>query len=234
MITKFIKSYTECNLKLKEKLLREYQNKWITLFNEVIANPLDHELQWRYNQCFALPITISKSHTLEIQFDINKLLEVMNTLNLPTIEFPTNNFIKNNVTNREIFINNPKLISYSIDKSFSKVSNQPIIVLKPTFYFNFVLDGNHRVDYSIKNNRTTIKGYLLSSKFLVTTPHLFADRLSFLLFCFLEDVSTLDLYFDEKQSKGIFGILKTQSSLLKKYSILPIALQYIDETSHSY
>ena len=127
---------------------------------------------------------------------------------------------------------NSQLIGYAIDKSLKTVSSNPVIVCNSDFFFNFVLDGNHRIDYAKKKRIDTISSQVISSKFLATTPHLFEDRISYLLFCFLEDVALLAFALHQKQKTGLFGILRTESSLLKKQSILPVVQEYIEDTCH--
>lgn len=229
----FVRNYSTINLTFQKKsLLKEYQNHWINLFTEVVSNPLPEELQWRYNQCFVIPVHISDIATIDIQFDIDYLLEQIDKLNLPLVKLPTTHFILNTQSNRQLLIENSNLIGYATDKSFQSVSDQPIVICQSDFHFNFVLDGNHRVDYAIRHQQKSIQAFVLSSRLAATTPHLFADRISYLAFSFLEDIELLRFALYEKQRKGLFGILKTEVSLLKHQSILPIVRAYIDDTSH--
>lgn len=229
----FINMYSQSYLSLKSnKVLTDYQQNWIKLFSKVISNPLPHELSIQFKERFSLPINISENTTINIQFSIGNLLEEIDRSNVPTISISTQQFIENNAQNRLSLITNSQLIGYAIDKSLKTVSSNPVIVCDSDFFFNFVLDGNHRIDYAKKNKIGTIKSQVISSKFLAATPHLFEDRISYLLFCFLEDVALLEFALCEKQQKGIFGILKTESYLLKKQSILPVVQKYIDDTYH--
>ena len=89
------------------------------------------------------------------------------------------------------------------------------------------------IDYAIRTKLETIESHLLHSKSLLTSLlHFFVRRISYLLFCFLEDVALLEFALHEKQQKGIFGILRTESSILKKQSILPTVQKYIGDTYH--
>lgn len=227
----FINMYTKSYLSFKSnKILIDYQQRWIKLFSKVISNPLPEKLKIRFNECFSLPINVSENTTINIQFNIGNLLEEIDKVNIPTISISTQQFIENNSQNRLSLMTNSQLIGYAIDKSLKTVSSNPVIVCNSDFFFNFVLDGNHRIDYAKKKRIDTINSQVISSKFLATTPHLFEDRISYLLFCFLEDVALLESALHEKQQKGIFGILRTESSLLKKQSILPAVQKYIDDT----
>lgn len=229
----FIKTHTANNLTFrKSTLLEEYQKHWINLFTKVISHPLPEELQWRYNQCFAIPVHLTPTATIDIQFDIDKLLSLLDELKLPLVKLSTTQFIFNTPQNRLRILENKSLIAYAVDESFSKVSEQPIVVCQSDPLFNFVLDGNHRVDYAIRHHQEVIQAFILPSKLATTSPHLFADRISYLVFSFLEDIGLLSSALYEKQAKGIFGILKTEASLLKQHTILPVAQAYIDGTSH--
>lgn len=229
----FINMYTKSYLSFKSnKILIDYQQRWIKLFSKVISNPLPEELNIRFNECFTLPINISENTTINIQFNIGNLLEEIDKVNIPTISISTQQFIENNSQNRLSLMTNSQLIGYAIEKSLKTVSSNPVIVCDSDFFFNFVLDGNHRIDYAKKKRIDIISSQVISSKFLATTPHLFEDRISYLLFCFLEDVALLAFALHQKQKTGLFGILRTESSLLKKQSILPVVQEYIEDTCH--
>ena len=229
----FINSYTKAHLSFKnDKLLNEYQKQWISLFSKIILKSLSEKPIMRYNESFAIPINISKNITINIHFDIDILLEEVDKVNPPVVQIDIQQFIENNFQNQLMLLNNPQLIGYAIDKSLKNVSSNPVVICNSDFFFNFVLDGNHRVDYAKRNKYNVVNCLIVSSKFLATTPHLFEDKLSYLLFCFLEDVALLEFALHEKRQKGIFGILRTESSLLKKQSILPTVQKYIGNTYH--
>lgn len=231
-LTLFIKNHTSINLNFhKQILLENYQEDWINLFSKVIFNPLEDELIYKPNQHFVIPVTLSNRSILDIQIDIDKILYELPRFNLPKINIPTSRFIRNTPSNREQLYNNPHLIGYDIDYSFDIVNDSPIIVCRSDRLCHFVIDGNHRVDYSIRHGKSSVSAYILSSELLIATPHLFSDRLGYLLFCFLEDIALLHIALYEKQSRGLFGILRTEASLLRKQSILPIVQKYIDDTS---
>lgn len=232
-ISTFIKIYTSNKLNFKNpKILEDYQSSWINLFTDVYTNPFSSELQYYMGEAFCIPVTLPNHKSIDIQFNIKKILKEIDYFMLPIQTLSTKHFMINNSFNRTLLLQNRDLIGYALDKSYDTVKEEPIVILFPTFYFiNFVLDGNHRVDYAIRNKLETIDAYFLYPKYLITNPHLFVGRISYLLFCFLEDVALLEFALYEKQQKGIFGILKTESSLLKKRSILPTVQKYIHDTS---
>lgn len=227
----FIETHTANEPLFKnKKLLYTYRSSWLKLFDKVISEPLEEELIFRFNQCFVIPVRITESCKIDIQFDINLLLTKLETLNLPIFKILTNQFILNTPDNFETLFRYNKLFGYMVDYSFDSVSTEPIIVFYSDFTRNFVLDGNHRVDYAIRNQQDFIYAYVLSIKLLATSPHLFVDRVSYLLFCFLEDVAHLRKVLYDRQQKGLFGKIKTESSLLKQYSILQVVQAYISDT----
>ena len=153
----FINMYTKSYLSFKSnKILIDYQQRWIKLFSKVISNPLPEELNIRFNECFTLPINISENTTINIQFNIGNLLEEIDKVNIPTISISTQQFIENNSQNRLSLMTNSQLIGYAIEKSLKTVSSNPVIVCDSDFFFNFVLDGNHRIDYAKKKRIDTI------------------------------------------------------------------------------
>ncbi len=157
----FIRSYTEEHLPLKNKLyLDKFQRDWYSLFLEVLLHPLQEELIFKNIQCFSLPIKISESLEADIQIDIEALLEQIEVEIKVTSEIPLKYFIENKFQNRELLLRNRSLIGYALDEPFNSVSNNPIIICVPNFQFiNFVLDGNHRVEYALRNHQNNIKGY---------------------------------------------------------------------------
>lgn len=233
-ISSFIKIYTSNKLSFQNPtILEEYQSSWINLFANVYTNPLPNEIKNYKGETFCIPLTLPNHKSIDIQFNIKKILKAINYFKLPIQTLSTKHFIINNSFNRKLLLQNRDLIGYALEESYDTVKEEPIVILFPTFYFiNFVVDGNHRVDYAIRNNLETIDAYFLYPKYLVTNPHLFVGRISYLLFCFLEDVALLEFALHEKQQKGIFGILRTESSLLKKQSILPTVQKYIGNTYH--
>lgn len=227
---------TQCSYALpfkNQQLMKDYQARWITLFEEVLTNPLENELHFKFQQCYIVPVKISHFLDLEIQIDIKALIEMIKKDCPPFYPINLENFINSSSFHIEKLNKNRNLITYNLDFSFKKVSKEPIIVcLSDITPQNFVLDGNHRVDFAINNHFSTIEAYVISSKSLIYSPHLFVDRVSYLLFCFLEDLALLQNALFLKQSKGVFGILRTESSLLKNQSILEIVEENIFGTSH--
>lgn len=227
---------TQCShaLPLKNhQLVKDYQERWIALFREVLKNPLENKLHSKFQQCYILPVKISDSLDLKIKFDIKAIISKIKKDQLPVYSINLESFIKSSSVNNDRLNNNSKFITYDLDFSFEKVSKEPIIVcLSDITLQNFVLDGNHRVDFAINKHFSTIKAFVISSKSLIYNPHLFVDRVSYLLFSFFEDLALLQDALYQKQSRGILGILKTESTLLKNQSILEIVEENVFCTSH--
>lgn len=218
-------------LPLHSKSLKKYQNRWIKLFNEVITNPFLEELLFRTSQNFSIPVTITDNLILNIQISIPATLKELDQLDLPIIEIPLNQFVNSN--NKQCFPKSENLrpITYALDESINEVSNEPIIISTSLFYRDFVLDGNHRVDYAKRHNKETINAFVLPTSSLLTTPHLFEDRISYLLFCFLEDIAKLQHRLSDRPLITLFGFLKIEELLLRHHSILPTVEKAILYTS---
>lgn len=217
----------------KHQLVKDYQNRWIALFREALTDQLENELHFKFQQCYNIPVRISHSLDLEIQFDIKAIINKIKKDQPPVYPINLESFIKSSSVNNDILNNYSNFITYDLDFSFEKVSKEPIIVcLSDITLQNFVLDGNHRVDFAINNHFSTIEAYVISSKSLIYSPHLFVDSVSYLLFSFLEDLALLQNVLFQKQSRGVFGILRTESSLLKNQSILEVVEENVFCTSH--
>ncbi|WP_283261990.1 hypothetical protein [Streptococcus dysgalactiae] len=210
-----------------QKLLSTFQSDWFTLFLEVTPSTLVQKSTSPEEEIFDIPLHFEGTEAT-ISFNIDQLINELQKRNFTTNTINTQQFLKHTYFNKTKLLENRHLISYALKESFHSVKNEPIIILSTNFtYPTIVLDGNHRVDFAVKNQIPSLQAYTIDSQFLVSRPHLFSNQISYLIFCFLEDIANLDRSLHEKHAKGFFGILQSEALLLKQHSILPVVQEYI-------
>lgn len=82
-----------------------------------------------------------------------------------------------------------KIVFYSEGASpvFSYI---PVIVLSPTFFYFYdrVIDGNHRISYSLENGISELSSYFLTEHFFINHKNVFLDSFSHSIFLFWCDL----------------------------------------------
>ncbi|OTN83759.1 hypothetical protein A5819_003739 [Enterococcus sp. 7E2_DIV0204] len=82
-------------------------------------------------------------------------------------------------------------ILYSVTNTYSNFSYIPILIFSPTFHYPYrrVIDGNHRVEFAIKNGGKYLQAYALTEHFFSENPNSFLDSFSRDIFLFLCDMN---------------------------------------------
>lgn len=216
---KFKKQLFSMNVFKNKKVNELFVEKWVNILQLADNTLIGKDLDFKFEH-YCLMTMFNNKLLMSVTFDIDKLLEIIDDLNLNIFKLPISQFYDLHEAKSK------ENILYSDKKNIPMFSNDPIIILiSECLDMKIVIDGNHRVSYLRKNSKSLnieeIEAYIINDDFLKKIkPFTDTWSLSYFFFtCELNYFLRTNPY-KHRNKKDIFGILEmkyfTKNSCLPK------------------